>query len=67
MNQEVVDLVSQLASLGVRNTAAFITDKVRSIRAAGAVESQISQLNDIINELREDRAQLMGIAQALRG
>lgn len=61
---EVLQLGTQLTASMARNGSAMILDKVRTMRASGRQEETIAGLEEIINDLQEDKRQLVQIAQA---
>lgn len=61
---EVLQLGTQLTASMARNGSAMILDKVRTMRASGRQEDTIAGLEEIINDLQEDKRQLVQIAQA---
>ncbi|WP_298255396.1 hypothetical protein [uncultured Arthrobacter sp.] len=61
---EVLQLGTQLTASMARNGSAMIMDKIRAIRTSGRQEDVISGLEEIINDLQEDKRQLIQIAQA---
>lgn len=65
MDPQVADLLIRLGELAVRNSASAVNDKVRSIRAGKATEATASELQEIIDELIKDKAELVQIARAL--
>src|SRR4051794_10857625 len=62
----ITGLLAKLAELAARNTASAIGTRVATARAKSQHEETINELSDIINQLVEDRSQLLGIATALR-
>jgi hypothetical protein len=62
---EVTDLFARLGELAVRNTASAISTRIQSIRARKASESTINELVELIDELVDERSQILGIARAL--
>lgn len=66
LSPEVTTLLSELAVIAARNTAASIGDRVRSITAKRADKETQSELLDIINDLVEEKTRLVSIAQGLR-
>ncbi len=64
MTIEVATLAAELASIAVRNTASAVFTRVKAIRTGKQHEEQVNELNAIINELVDDRNQLIAIAQA---
>lgn len=61
---EVLQLGTQLTASMARNGSAMIMDKIRSMRASGRQEDTIAGLEEIINDLQEDKRELVQIAQA---
>lgn len=61
---EVLQLGTQLTASMARNGSAMIMDKIRSMRASGRLEDTIAGLEEIINDLQEDKRELVQIAQA---
>lgn len=66
MDPVVAELISQLSTITARNLTATVSERVKVIRASKKNEQIISSLDDIINELLDDKAQLTRVAQALR-
>lgn len=64
MTVEIAALAAELASLAVRNTASAVFTRVKAIRTGKQHAEQVNELNAIINELVDDRNQLIAIAQA---
>lgn len=62
---EVTDAVARLAELAVRNTAGAIWTRVQALRARNDDEAAITELIEIINELVDEKAQLVSVARAL--
>ena len=61
---EMLQLGTQLTASMARNGSAMIMDKIRSMRASGRQEDTIAGLEEIINDLQEDKRELVQIAQA---
>jgi hypothetical protein len=61
---EVLQLGTQLTASMARNGSAMIMDKIKSMRASGRQEDTIAGLEEIINDLQEDKRELVQIAQA---
>lgn len=61
---EVIQLGTQLTASMARNGSAMIIDKIRLMRASGRQEDAIASLEEIINDLQEDKRELVQIAQA---
>lgn len=60
----VVGLATQLTAALARNTAATIQDKVASSKASRDAEGRAQALEQIVNDLIEDKSELTRIAQA---
>jgi hypothetical protein len=60
---EVSALAAQLAEIAIRNTASAVFTRIRAARTGRQQEEQLNELVAIINELVDDRNQLIGIAQ----
>src|SRR5690606_30823523 len=61
---EVLQLGTQLTASMARNGSAMIMDKIRTMRASGRQEDVIASLEEIINDLQEDKRELVQIAQS---
>lgn len=61
---QVVGLAAQLTAALARNTAATIQDKVTSSKASRDAEGRAQALEQIVNDLIEDKNELTRIAQA---
>lgn len=61
---EVQQLAANLAASLARNGAQMVVDRVRQAKASGRQEDTISQLEEIITELTEDKNNLARISQA---
>jgi len=64
MDPYIQNLVIQLAETAARNTASNILDRIAAARARKKQEESIAELEDIIYELIDDKAELSRIAQA---
>ncbi len=64
MNPEVQTLGLQLADVALRQTAATIADKVAKIKTSRKQDQVIAELEQMINELVADKAELVRIANA---
>ena|SRR5699024_2329805 len=64
MDPYIQNLAIQLAETAARNTASNILDRIAAARARKKQEESIAELEDIIYELVEDKAELSRIAQA---
>lgn len=63
-NQMLADLGVKLAESTVRNTAGAVIDKVSWVKAKRDDKQTIRELEDIINNLLDDKSELVRIAQA---
>lgn len=64
MDPQLQGLAVQLADVTVRNTAAAIFDRIKLARTQKKNEETIVELEEIINDLMADKAELVRIAQA---
>lgn len=64
LTPEVQQLGADLAATAAKNGARVIAESVRSLRAAKKTDETISGLEEIIQELIDDKARAIGIAQA---
>lgn len=64
MDPYIQNLAIQLAETAARNTASNILDRIAAARARKKQEESIAELEDIIYELIDDKAELSRIAQA---
>jgi hypothetical protein len=62
----VTEALVRLAEVAARNTASAIQTRVQTARAAKQNENTINELAEIINQLVDDRMELMSIANVLR-
>lgn len=56
-------LVAQLATLAMTNTASHVVARVKAAKTGKQAEQQINALTELINELVDERNQLVGIAR----
>lgn len=63
-NQMLADLGVKLTESAVRNTAGAVIDKISAIKAKRDDKQTIQELEDIINNLLDDKNELVRIAQA---
>jgi hypothetical protein len=61
---DIAELELQLANAAVRNAASAVTNKVNAIRARKLDQAAMNDLVKLVNELVDDKNQLIGIAQA---
>ncbi len=59
----VAETAVKLADSAVRNTAGIVTDKITKIKAKRDDKQTIRELEDIVNELLEDKSELIRIAK----
>lgn len=64
MDPELTALGLQLANTAVRNTASTVAERISSARTRKRDQETIAELEDIVNELVADKAELIRIAQA---
>jgi hypothetical protein len=60
----LAELGVKLTESAVRNTAGAISDKISSIKAKRDDKQTIRELEDIVNNLLDDKSELVRIAQA---
>lgn len=66
IDPEITTMLASLGELAARNTASAVNTRVRTVRAQKQHEQTVSELEDIINELLDDRNELFRIARALQ-
>jgi hypothetical protein len=64
MDPELTALGLQLANTAVRNSASTVAERISSVRTRKRDQETIAELEDIVNELVADKAELIRIAQA---
>ena len=64
MDPQLQQVVLQLSEAAVRNTASGVADRVRMALQAGKNEKAIAQLEAIINNLVDDKNDLVRIARS---
>lgn len=64
MDQELQTLSIQLSEVAVRQTAGAIADRVQTLLAKKRDRETIAELEEIVNDLVSDKAELVRIAQA---
>lgn len=64
MDPQLQQVVLQLSEAAVRNTASGVADRVRMALQAGKNEKAIAQLEAIINDLVDDKNDLVRIARS---
>lgn len=63
MNPEMTQLSLQLANTAVRNSATAVAERISSARTRKRDQETIAELEEIVNELVADKAELVRIAQ----
>lgn len=66
MNPEVVDLGLRLGEAVLRNTVGAVSDKIRTIKEAKTDKEKITALEALINDLLEDKNELVRIAEGYK-
>lgn len=64
MDPELQSLGIQLTEAAVRNTASAVTDRITSARARKRNEETVAELEQVVSDLLDDKAELQRIAQA---
>lgn len=62
-NEVLIKTGADLASVAIKNTASLINEKIKTIKTNKNLKAQNSELQDIIAELLNDKAELLRIAQ----
>lgn len=62
---EITAMLTRLAELAIRNSAGAIYTRIQSVRARKTDEATVNELVEIINELVDEKSQLIAIARAL--
>lgn len=63
-NPIIAQLAVNLAEATARNTASFISGKIKAIKAKNEDKSTIAELEEIISDLLNDKIEIQRIAQA---
>lgn len=63
-NQIIAQLSASLIEVTARNGASIVSDKIRTAKANNAHKETISELEEIIYDLLNDKAEIQRIAQA---
>lgn len=63
VNEQVATLAASLATSMARNTASAVFDRIKARKTAGNTDATIAELEQIVNELVEDKAQIARVAQ----
>lgn len=66
LDPTIAEVFVRLGEVAARNTASAIQTRVQTARAAKQNENTINELAEIINQLVDDRMELMSIANVLR-
>lgn len=66
IDPEITAVLARLTEVTARNTVGAITTRVATAKATKQHEAIVSELSEIINQLVEDRVELVGIATTLR-
>jgi hypothetical protein len=64
MDPELTALGLQLANTAVRNSATAVAERISAARTRKRDQETIAELEEIVNELVADKAELVRIAQA---
>ena len=62
-NEILIKAGTDLAAATVKNTASFVYDKIKAIKTKKDLQEQNNELQGIITDLLNDKAELLGIAQ----
>lgn len=65
MDPQISSLLTSLAQIGVKNSAQAVFDRIKASKATKDSKETIGLLEDIINELIDERSELQRIANAL--
>ena len=63
-NEIFIQLTTNLAEVAARNSASFISNKIKAIKAKKNDKETISELEEIISDLLNDKTEIQRIAQA---
>jgi hypothetical protein len=66
LDPDITKVLAQLSEVVARNTVGAIQTRVATAKATKQHENTVNELTEIINQLVEDRVQLVGIATTLR-
>lgn len=64
LSPELQGVAASLAASAVRNTAQAVSDKISALKAKGKAEEMINGLEELVNALIQDKAELTRIARA---
>ena len=65
MDPEVIAVLTRLGEVAARNTAGAVYQRIQTVRARRQDEATANELVDIINELVDEKTQLISIARSL--
>lgn len=66
VDPQVLQLGTQLADVTLRNGASAISDRIRTAKASRDDRRTIGELEEIVNQLLEDRAELIRISESYK-
>ncbi|MFN8203785.1 MAG: hypothetical protein U0S48_14555 [Solirubrobacteraceae bacterium] len=66
LDPAITEVLARLSEIAATNTVGAIQTRVAAAKATRQHEHTVSELTEIINQLVEDRGELVGIANALR-
>jgi hypothetical protein len=66
LDPEITAVLAQLSEVVARNTVGAIQTRVTTAKATKQHENTVNELTEIVNQLVEDRVELVGIATTLR-
>lgn len=66
VDPQVVQLGTRLTDVALRNGASAISDRIRTAKASREDRRTIGELEEIINDLLEDRAELVRISESYK-
>jgi hypothetical protein len=66
IDPHVAPLMARLAEIVFTNTATAVTDQVRTIMTKKTDQEKITELNQLVRELVEEKSEVTGIAQAFK-
>jgi hypothetical protein len=66
LDPEITGVLAQLSEVAGRNTVGAIQARIATAKATKQHENTVNELTEIINQLVEDRVELVGIATTLR-
>lgn len=66
IDPHLVQLGTQLSEAAVRNTVGGVWDRIRAVKARRDQEETIRELEQVVNDLLEDREELVSISRSYR-